>query len=526
MPAALDVVIIGGGHNGLVAGTYLAKAGKKVKIIERRPVIGGAAVTQEFHPGFKNSVCSYTVSLLNPKIVNDLRLYELGLKIIPRPLNNLLVLDDGYLKGFADQTQMRDEIARHSPSDAARYDDYQQTLSTIAQVLKILILETPPSGQVSVSEMWGIWKTSRAVRQISTEFKQTLVDILTVSADEFLSRWFENDAVKTLFAFDGVVGTIASPKTPGTAYVLLHHCFGELLPNGAWGHAIGGMGAISDSLATAFKNAGGEIVLSQDVDQVIIEKNRACGVRLKSGEEIRAGIVAANVNVKLLFRDMIDDVHVPEPFTRRMENWACSSGTFRMNVALSALPDLTAIPGVNQQDHHGSGIIFAPSTKYMEMAYHDAVIDGWSKRPIIEMLIPSTLDDTLAPRGQHVASLFCQHFNPILPNGQTWDDVRDQAAMDVINLVNSYAPNFKSSIIAKQILTPLDLERDFSLLGGDIFHGKLSLNQLFALRPGLGYGNYRMPVKGLYLCGASAHPGGGVTGVPGHNAAREILKDI
>jgi len=521
-----DVVIIGGGHNGLVAGTYLAKTGLKVKIIERRPVVGGAAVTEEFHPGFRNSVCSYTVSLLNPKVVKDLKLFELGLKIVPRPLNNLLVLDDGFLKGFADPTAMRAEIARHSEQDAARYDDYLKTLSTLAGVLKQLILQTPPTGQGTLPELWGMWKTTRPVRALSPAMQQTLADILILSADEFLSRWFKQDAVKTLFAFDGVVGTLASPKTPGTAYVLLHHCFGELLPNGAWGHAIGGMGAISETLKIALENAGGDIVLSTAVDQVIIENDRACGVRLASGEDVRCKIVAANVNPKLLFRDLVPGDAAPEAFQNRMQRWACASGTLRMNVALSELPDLTAIPGVNVQDHHGSGIIFAPSIRYMEQAYYDAMTVGFSKRPIVEMLIPSTMDDTLAPPGKHVASLFCQHFNPDLPGGTTWDDIREQAADQVIDLLNCFAPNFKSSIIARQVLTPLDLEREFSLLGGDIFHGKLSINQLFAMRPGLGHGHYRMPVKGLYLCGSGAHPGGGVTGVPGHNAAREILKDI
>jgi len=528
MSAGYDVVIIGGGHNGLVCAAYLAKAGCSVKVLERRHIVGGAAVTEEFHPGFRNSVCSYTVSLLNRKVVDDLKLYDFGLKIVPRPLPNFLPLgDDSYMKSFSDSDEMFKEVSRHSPEDAGQLADYSATISRLANVLKALILETPPNVGGGLGDLWKLWRTARRFQALSLEDKRDFADIMTMSAAEFLGRWFKSDVVNALYGFDGIVGTLSSPFSPGTAYVLLHHCFGDVMDTpGTWGHAIGGMGAISEAMAAAAREAGVEIDVSAPVSEVMVSGGQVTGVKLENGDEVRARKVAANVNPKLLFGQLMSSEHVPTDFAKRIGNLKCRSGTFRMNVALNELPDFSCLPGHHVQEHHQGGIIMAPSLRYMENAYRDAMDFGWSRRPIVEMLIPSTLDDTLAPDGKHVASLFCQHFNPDLPDGRSWDDCRLEAAEAVLNTVNDFAPNFRRSVMATQILSPLDLEREFGLIGGDIFHGSLDLNQVFSARPTLGHADYRMPIKGLYLCGSGAHPGGGVTGAPGHNAAREIIKDL
>jgi phytoene dehydrogenase-like protein len=312
-----------------------------------------------------------------------------------------------------------------------------------------------------------------------------------------------------------------------SAYVLLHHNFGEVNgKKGVWGHAIGGMGAITPAMAKAAMAHGVDIRLSTRARRVLVENGRAVGVETEIGEAIPAAAVAAGINPKLLYLDLVDASALPEGFRRRMETWRCGSGTFRMNVALSELPDFTALPGGACAEHHASGIIIAPSLAYMERAYFDARSLGWSRSPIVELVIPSTLDDTLAPRGQHVASLFCQHVAPKLPDGSSWDDNRETVADLMIETVDKYAPNFRRSVLARQILSPLDLERTFGLIGGDIFHGALDLGQIFSARPMLGHADYRGPIAGLYLCGSGGHPGGGVTGAPGHNAAREILRDF
>ncbi len=525
-----DAVIIGGGHNGLVCAAYLARAGLKVVVLERRGVVGGAAVTEEFHPGFRNSVAAYTVSLLHPKVIRDLDLAAHGLKVVLRKVANFLPTEDGrYLKVGGGNTHA--EVARFSPRDADKLDAYGAELEAIADVLRDVVLQTPPNvvtGGVlkAVGELIKAGSLAKRLRGLGIDRQRRLLDLFTRSAGDFLDGWFESDPIKAAYGFDGVVGTYASPYTPGSAYVLLHHCLGEANGvKGAWGHAIGGMGAITQAMARSAVAAGAEVRVRTAVCEVTIERGRATGVVTGSGEHIRAHRVVSNLNPKLLFLQLVDAGAVPAEFRARMEQWRCASGTFRMNVALSDLPDFTVLPGNAPADHHTSGIILAPTLQYMERAFFDARAFGWSRQPIVEMLIPSTLDDSLAPPGKHVASLFCQHVAPELPNGMSWDDHRDTVADLMIETVNAHAPNFKASVIARQIFSPLDLERTFGLIGGDIFHGTLELGQLFSARPMLGYADYRTPIVGLYQCGAGTHPGGGVTGAPGHNAAREILRD-
>ncbi|RZJ84741.1 MAG: NAD(P)/FAD-dependent oxidoreductase, partial [Brevundimonas sp.] len=353
-----------------------------------------------------------------------------------------------------------------------------------------------------------------------------VMDLFVKSARSFLDGWFESEPVKAAFGFDAVVGNYASPDTPGSAYVLLHHVFGEVNgKKGAWGHAIGGMGAITTAMRGACEDLGVQIDVDAPVARVIVENGRAVGVRLERGEEIRAPRVIANVGPKLLYDRLIDPADLSPEFNRRAKAFKVGSGTFRMNVALSELPDFTCLPGKEVAEHHQSGVIIAPTLDYMDRAYIDAKRYGMSERPIVEMLIPSTVDDSLAPKGQHVASLFCQQFAPVLPDGRSWDDEREAAADRIIDTVTAYAPNFRKAVLGRQILSPLDLERTFGLMGGDIMHGNMSLDQLWAARPFLGQADYRGELKGLYLCGAGTHPGGGVTGAPGHNAAKEILAD-
>jgi phytoene dehydrogenase-like protein len=526
-----DVVIIGGGHNGLVCSAYLAMARFKVVVLDQRPVAGGAAVTEEFSPGFSNSVASYAVSLLNPKIIRDLDLAAHGLRIVERPISNFLPLDDGgFLKVGGGQTKR--EVAKFSVRDADRLDDYQTRLAAVADVLRASVLETPPnviegSPLTAIAELIKAGRIGNRIRALGLDLQRDFLDLFAASAGDFLDGWFESAPIKAAFGFDCVVGNYASPYTPGSAYVLLHHSFGEVNgKKGVWGHAIGGMGAITQAMAKAAVSYGVDIRLSTRVHRVVVENGHAVGVETDKGETIRAAAVAAGINPKLLYLDLVAASALPEGFRRRMENWRCGSGTFRMNVALSELPDFTALPGRALAEHHAAGIIIAPSLAYMEQAYFDARTFGWSRCPIVELVIPSTLDDTLAPRGQHVASLFCQHVAPKLPDGSSWDEHRETVADLMIETVNNHAPNFRRSVLARQILSPLDLERTFGLIGGDIFHGSLDLRQMISARPMLGHADYRGPIKGLYLCGSGAHPGGGVTGAPGHNAAREILRDF
>jgi len=521
----IDAIIIGGGHNGLVCANYLAKAGLRTHVLERRNVIGGAAVTEEFHPGFKNSVASYTVSLLNPKVIEDLELHRHGLEIVQRGVNNFWPHpNDDFLAFVHGAENLKTEIGRFSSKDADNLDRYFRDIDMVASLIRDLLLETPPNIGGGIKDIFKAAKLGNRLRKLSLEDERIVMDIFTKSVADFLALYFENDFVKGAFAFDGIVGNYADTHSPGTAYVLMHHAFGEVNGvKGLWGHAIGGMGSITQAMAQSAIEKGVTIKTSSPVTSVVVEDGRAVGVMLENGKTLRAKIIVSNLNPSLLFNHLILENDLPADFLRRMKHYKNGSGTFRMNVAISELPKFTCLEKQDRANdlHLTGGIIIAPTMNYIDQAFWDARQHGWSREPIVEMLIPTTLDKTLAPEGRHVVSLFCQQFDPDID----WDTHRDDVADLIINQVEKYAPGFKKSILGRMILSPLDLERVFGLTKGDIMHGKLSLDQMFSSRPILGHGNYRTPIKGLYMCGSGTHPGGGVTGAPGHNAAKEIIKD-
>jgi len=530
-----DVIVLGAGHNGLVCANYLAAAGLKVMVLERRSVVGGAAVTEEFFPGFRNSSASYTVSLLHPSVIRDLRLSERGLRIVERPFGNFVPLPDGRSLRFgagASQgvgSTSPNTLAQLSSADAQRLPEYYARLKRIADLLRCWLLRTPPDvgGRWLVADLSSARSLAQLLVQISQLGLQGQRDLLaafTRSAGQWLDSMFECDALKAVLGFDAIVGNFASPYAPGSAYVLAHHCIGEVNGKpGTWGHAIGGMGRITELMAEEAQSRGVQIERECPVRRVLVEAGRAVGVELADGRLLPARAVAAGINPKLLYQTLVEPQHLAEDFRAAIGQYRCASGSFRVNVALSELPDFACQPGTQAQEHHASGILLGPSLRVMDQAWHDAIRDGYSRVPIIEMLVPSVVDDSLAPPGRHVASLFCQHFDPAPAVG--CDTLKEGAVEAIFRTVESYCPNFRRSLLGYKAWSPLDLERDYGLIGGDIFHGQLSLDQLFCFRPLMGNARYRGPIRALYHCGSGAHPGGGVSGAPGRNAAREILRD-
>src|SRR5690242_4212639 len=522
----IDAIIVGAGHNGLTCAAYLGMAGLRVRVFERRDVVGGACVTEEFHPGFRNSTAAYTVGLLQPKIIRDLRLYEHGLRVVERRVQNFLPLPDGrYL--LTGRGRTKHEIAKFSAKDADRYPAYQAEIRRVVDVLRGLALAAPPTltgdMRLAMGELSRFATIGKRLWEAGS--LRPALQLLRKSAGHLLDSWFESEPIKAVLGFDAVVGNLASPYTAGSAYMLLHHVLGELNgKSGVWGYAIGGMGAITQAMARVAVHRGARIDVCSEIREIIVERDRAVGVALKDGTSVRARAVIANVNPQYLFQRLLPREAVPPAVAARMKAWKAGSGTFRMNLALAKLPDFTALSGPG--DHHTAGIILGPSLSYMVQAYRDCIDYGWSRSPIVELVIPSTLDDSLAPRGTHVATLFCQHVTPQFADGSTWDQHRDAVADLMIDTVEAYAPGFAASVIARQSLSPLDLERIFGLPNGDIFHGAMTLDQLFSARPMRGFAAYRMPLAGLYLCGSGAHPGGGVTGAPGHNAAQAVITDL
>lgn len=514
----LDAIIIGGGHNGLVCAFYLAQAGMKVTICEARDLIGGAAVTEEFAPGFRNSTASYTVSLLQPKIIKDMELVERGYRVVRRPVSNYLPLKDGYLLMGPQLEFSQNQVKQFSIEDAKRLPEYFSMLEGAAEVLRQLALSTPPEPDGGLRSLLEAAIQTKALRRLPIGRQREVLQLFTRSAAEVLDSWFETEPIKAALGFDSCVGNYASPYDPGSAYVLLHHVFGEIDgEKGAWGHVIGGMGAITQMMGKACLDKGVEIRTGEAVKNVLIEKGVATGVRLASGEEINAKYVISNIGPKPLFDQLIPRRELPGDFTSGIDRYAGGSGSLRLNLALSELPTFRHAP--ENDLHLKSGIIIAPSLNYMDTAFNDARKSGFSRQPIVEMLIPTLVDESLAPKNKHIASLFCQHVDPDIPAK------KESAAVDAaLDAIENHAPGFRKLILHKQVHSPRALEAKFGLWRGDIFHGRMTLDQLWAARPILGAGSYKTPVKGLWLCGAGTHPGGGVTGAPGHNAAHAILK--
>ncbi|MDE0366220.1 MAG: NAD(P)/FAD-dependent oxidoreductase [Gammaproteobacteria bacterium] len=521
-----DAIVIGAGHNGLACAGYLARSGLSVKVLERRPVVGGAAVTEEFHPGFRNSVYAYAVSLLHPDVVRDLELHRHGLEIIERPAGTISLLEGDHLLLSRDPHQARREIARFSPADAACFDEYDEHISAVALTLRELAVHTPPDLSGGWRNALRLLRTGNTLRKLGRRQRTDLAELMTKSLGDYLDSWFESDALKGILGLECVIGNFVDPYQAGTAYVLLHHAFGEVNGRtGAWGHAKGGMGAITQAMAAFAREQGAEIETDAPVRQIRVKNGQAHGVITEDGRLHEARVIAANLHPQLLLTRLLDPGLLEPATRRRIRAYRSHSATFRMNVALGELPRFAGVPEQSDEIFKGA-IEICPSLGYMRRAYASAQTAGWSDHPIISMWLPSTQDESLAPAGGHVASLFCQHFQRHLPDGRSWDDEKEGAADHIIDTVNRHAPNFRASILGRQIKTPLDIERDLGMVGGDIFHGALHLDQLFSLRPLAGHADYRMPVKSLFLCGSGAHPGGGVTGLPGRNAAHEILRTL
>jgi phytoene dehydrogenase-like protein len=524
MAASYDAVIIGAGHNGLVTACYLARAGQKVLVLERRHLVGGACVTEEVFPGYKVSTAAYVNSLFRKEIIRDLRLADHGFAVLERNPSSFTPFPDGksLLMG-PDMEATRREIAKFSVRDAENYPKYNAMLERVADVIEPTLLLRPPNLlRPGLKDLWRMFWLGRSMQKMGTGLSEA-VEVLTGAARPILDRWFESEELKATLATDAVIGAMAAPSMPGTAYVLFHHVMGETNgKRGVWAYVKGGMGGLTEALAGAARGMGVEIRTEAEVARIVIQAGTATGVALAGGEEIRAKVVASNADPNVTFNKLIDNRLLPPAFAEAINRINYDSASLKINVALSELPRFTACPEPTPGPQHRGTIHICPDQDYIERAYDDAKYGRPSERPILECTIPSVVDPTVAPPGQHLMSMFIQYAPYKLRNG-TWDEERDRFADRCFDLLNEYAPNFKRSVLARHILTPLDLERTFGLTGGNIFHGSMTLNQLFFLRPVVGFAGYRTPIRGLFLCGAGAHPGGGVIGAAGWNAAREIL---
>ncbi len=520
-----DVIVIGGGHNGLVNAAYLARAGKKVLVLERRHVLGGAAVTEEIFPGFKFSVCSYVVSLLRPEIIRDLDLPRHGLEILPLDGTFTPMPNGDYLWRVNDHGKTHREIARHSKLDAEAYDEFGKSMQAMCRFVKPILSMVPPDpATLNPKELMKLLFLGRRFQDMTSEDKYNQVQLMTMSAIDFLDQWFETDVLKATMSASGIIGTFLGVRSPGTAYVLLHHYMGEI--DGAfrsWGFARGGTGAISNAIADAAVEAGVEIRKQAPIAQIIIKNGSAKGVVLANGDEIHADIVSSSVDPRMTFVKLIEKGNLPDDFLEEINRYKFRGSSGKVNLALDALPNFKAIPGPGA--HLRGAISISPSVEYMERAYDDAKYGNFSRRPYIDMVIPTLTDPSVAPPGKHIMSCFVQYAPYKLRPGLNWDDQKEAFGDTVINTIAEYAPNIKDIILHRQVVTPLDLERDFGLSEGNIFQGELSLEQLFFLRPVPGYAAFRTPIKNLYMCGSATHPGGGIMGAPGRLAAVEILKD-
>ena len=524
MPQFYDVVVIGGGHNGLVNAAYLAKAGKKVVVLERRGVLGGAAVTEEIVPGFLFSECSYVVSLLRPEIIRELNLPHYGLEILPLDGTFSPMLNGDHLWRVNDHAKTQREIRRHSRLDAEAYDEFSKMMTPMCRFVKPMLSMIPPDPTtLNPKDLKQLHFMLQRFRELSSDERYTLIQLMTMSAADFLDQWFETDVLKATMSASGTIGTFLGIRSPGTAYVLLHHYMGEI--DGAfrsWGFSRGGTGQISNSIAAAARELGVEIRTNSPVGKILNKNGRATGVVLQSGEEIRCNVVSSSVDPHHTFLSFMDAKDLPSDFVASIKRYKFRGSSGKVNIALSALPDFKALPGTGP--HLRGAISISPGMEYMERAYDDAKYGRYSQRPYVDMVIPSLTDPSVAPPGKHVLSCFVQYAPYKLAQG-TWDDHREAFGNNVINTIAEHAPNIKDIIIEKQVLTPLDLEREFGLTQGNIFQGELSLEQLFFLRPVPGWAYYRTPIDNLYMCGSATHPGGGIMGANGRIASQVILKN-
>jgi phytoene dehydrogenase-like protein len=525
--SSYDAVIVGAGHNGLVTAGYLARAGWRVLVLERRAVVGGACVTEEvFGPGYRVSTAAYLVSLLQQRVVRDLELHRFGYQVLPKDPASFGPLPDGrHLFLYPDQHRTCEAIAAFSAVDAQRYPAYEAWIERAVQFIEPLLLESPPNlPPRDVGDWLRLGRLgARLVRRSPRELGD-LLRLFTASARDVLEPWFESDALKVALATDGVIGTSGGPATPGTAYVLLHHVMGGVGGvRGLWGFVRGGMGALSDALAASARAAGAEVLTSAEVERVLIQGERATGVMLRDGRELRARVVVSNADPKRTFLGLVGAEHLPDDLVRQMQTYRCAGASFKLNLAVGELPSYTALPGTQVGPQHRATTHICPSLDHLERAWDDAKYGRPSHEPLLEVTIPTTYDPELAPPGKHLVSVFAQYAPYQLRQG-SWDQERERFAQRVVDLLGQYAPNLPGAIEKVHALSPLDLEREYGLTGGNIFHGELSLDQLFAFRPVAGCARYATPVRGLYLCGSGTHPGGGVTGAPGHNAAHAILR--
>jgi len=518
-----DVIVIGGGHNGLVNAAYLAKAGKQVVVLERRHVLGGAAVTEEIIPGFLFSECSYVVSLLRPEIIRELDLPRHGLEILPLDGTFSPMLSGDYLWRVNDHAKSIRDIRRHSRVDAEAYNEFSKMMTPMCRFVKPMLSMVPPDPTtLNPKDLKQLHFLLQRFRELSSDERYTLVQLMTMSSADFLDQWFETDVLKATMSASGIIGTFLGIRSPGTAYVLLHHYMGEI--DGAfrsWGFSRGGTGAISNAIAGAAREAGVEIRTKAPVGKILTKNGRACGVALQSGEELSASVVSSSVDPHLTFEKFLEPSELPADFLEGVRRYKFRGSSGKVNLALDALPNFKSLPGPGA--HLRGAISISPSMEYMERAYDDAKYGRYSCRPYIDMVIPSLTDPSVAPPGKHVLSCFVQYAPYKLALG-TWDDQKEAFGDNVINTIAEYAPNIKDIIIGRQILTPLDLEREFGLTQGNIFQGELSLEQLFFLRPVAGWAYYRTPIRDLYMCGSATHPGGGIMGANGRIASQVILK--
>ena len=523
-----DAIVIGGGHNGLVAACYLARAKRRVLVLERRSIVGGACVTEETFPGFKVSTAAYVNSLFRPEIVRDLRLRDYGFELIERNPSSFTPFEDGRsLMLSADDASNAREIAKFSARDAQRYPEYVRMLERVATVIEPTLLQTPPDVlHPRVGDVVALGRLGLAAKGLDGAMGEGL-EILTGAARPILDRWFESEQLKATLATDAIIGAFAAPSMPGTAYVLFHHVMGETNgARGVWSYVRGGMGGITQALARAAIDLGVEIRTDAAVARILVERGAACGVALANGDEYRAHAVASGVDCRLTFETFLDPAMLPTEFVAEIRRIDYASASAKINVALDALPNFSACPGSDAGPQHRGTIHLCPDQDYIERAYDDAKYGRPSSDPVVECTIPSSVDPTVAPPGKHVMSMFCQ-YAPYTLAGGAWDAGTKNAFADrCFAVVERYAPGFTASVIDRQVLAPPDIEATFGLTGGNIFQGAMTLNKLFTFRPAPGYAGYRTPVKGLYLCGSAAHPGGGVMGAPGMNAARTMLKAV